>query len=58
MNNGAIVLAVLMGAVSVLVGYWLGYYNGLKEVDIARIKAERDMYEQRLIEWNENQKNF
>lgn len=58
MNNLFFVWTTLMGTVSVLVGYWLGYNNGLKEVEIEKIKVERDMYEQRLIEWNKNQKNI
>ncbi len=49
---------VVVFAISIGVAYGVGCYNGLKDVNLVKIKTERDMFEQRLTEWNENQRNI
>lgn len=36
---------------SIIVSYCAGVSSGMKDVDIARLETERDMYKKRLAEW-------
>lgn len=51
MNEWIIFLAALLGALAVFAGYGLGISCGLKDLEIEKLKIERDMYKERLAEW-------
>lgn len=51
MNEWIIFLAVLLGALAVFGGYAIGIASSLKDIEIEKLKTERDMYKERLAEW-------
>lgn len=46
----------ILPAITLIVGYVVGIWNGLKDVELEKVKTERDMLHQRLCEWDEKQK--
>lgn len=56
MNDLVILVITLSGVLAAFGGYFAGVSTGMKDIEIEKLKAERDIYKQRLMEWNKDER--